>query len=95
MKHFEQPPNCPSEAKPEFGYDTEKKRCTVQLPNGRLFELIEVQVSEPNARDTFIRGFCPQANAMGEVQVIEEFGELSVKKVSIDEVVMFEADTMH
>jgi|TARA_B100000745_G_C20142089_1_gene391566 hypothetical protein len=92
MEAFETQPNIPP---CEFGYDPDTARCIVTLPDNRVVELIDTTLTEPNNRDSYLRGFCPRAKAMDEVHLIEEFGKLSVKKVTIDGKVLFEAPTVH
>lgn len=85
----------PQQAPCEFGYNPEKSHCTLKLPDGTTLELLETTLLEPNERDSYLKGFCPSMNAMGEVHIIEAFGELSVKKVTVDNEVMYEAPTIH
>lgn len=93
MEGFDSQPQQPTSC--ECGYDPEKKICTLLLPNGRIIELIQTKLEEPNERDSFIRGFCPQEHAMAEVHLIEESGTLTVKKVSLDGETVFEIPTIH
>ena len=91
---FETTPNTP-ENKCTLGYNPEESECTVLLPNKQTIKLISVTLTEPNNRDSFLSGFCPDANEQGEVHLIEEFGRLTVKKVTIEGEVLFEAPTIH
>jgi hypothetical protein len=92
MEGFEAQKNTPQ---CEFGYNPDESSCTIKLPTGATLELIETTLTEPNGRDSFLKGFCPSQNAMGEVHLIEELGKLSVKKVTVDGNILFEAPTMH
>lgn len=93
MKGFESEPQAPTQC--EFGYDAEQASCVVQLPTGETLALTQVTLEEPNERDSFVQGFCPSANAMGTIHLIQEFGKLSVKEVIIDGETLFEIPTIH
>jgi len=89
IEHIEPPQKC------ELGYDSEKKSCVVTLPTGETIELIETTLTKPNEHDSYITGFFPKHTAMGEVWIVSEKENLTVKKVTIGNEVLFEAPTIH